>query len=54
MDVTDQMQHELVREFGFSDEAVQLLRRAPQLYPGEVPFISFIAFSNPVFYYVDI
>jgi len=54
MDVTDQMQHELVREFCFSDEAVQLLRRAPQLYPGEVSFISFIAFSNPVFFYVDI
>ena len=35
MDVTDQMQHELVREFGYSDEAVQLLRRAPQLYPGK-------------------
>src|SRR4051794_8956244 len=34
MDVTDQMQHELVREFGYSDEAVQLLRRAPQLYQG--------------------
>ncbi|CAG8770540.1 4386_t:CDS:2, partial [Ambispora leptoticha] len=33
MDVTDQMQHELVREFGYSDEAVQMLRRAPQLYP---------------------
>ena len=32
MDVTDQMQHELV---GYSDEAVQLLRRAPQLYPGK-------------------
>ena len=35
MDVTDQMQHELVREFGYSDEAVQLLRRAPQLFPGK-------------------
>lgn len=35
MDVTDQMQHELVREFGYSDEAVQLLRRAPQLYSGK-------------------
>jgi hypothetical protein len=35
MDVTDQMQYELVREFGYSDEAVQLLRRAPQLYPGK-------------------
>ena len=35
MDVTDQMQHDLVREFGYSDEAVQLLRRAPQLYPGK-------------------
>jgi hypothetical protein len=34
MDVTDQMQHDLVREFGYSDEAVQLLRRAPQLYQG--------------------
>ncbi|CAG8770666.1 20652_t:CDS:2, partial [Gigaspora rosea] len=33
MDITDQMQHELVREFGYSDEAVQLMRRAPQLYP---------------------
>ncbi|PKK78350.1 hypothetical protein RhiirC2_690727, partial [Rhizophagus irregularis] len=26
MDVTDQMQHDLVREFGYSGEAVQLLR----------------------------
>ncbi|CAG8612750.1 22897_t:CDS:2 [Dentiscutata erythropus] len=38
MDVTDQMQHELVREFGYSDEAVQLLRRAPQLYPDDPEF----------------
>ncbi|CAG8441450.1 4279_t:CDS:2 [Acaulospora morrowiae] len=38
MDVTDQMQHELVREFGYSDEAVQLLRRAPQLYPNDPEF----------------
>ncbi|CAJ0832826.1 20713_t:CDS:2 [Entrophospora sp. SA101] len=38
MDVTDQMQHELVREFGYSDEAVQLLRRAPQLYQGYADF----------------
>src|SRR5689334_10147434 len=35
MDITDQMQLELVREFGYSDGAVQLLRRAPQLYPGK-------------------
>ena len=40
MDVTDQMQHDLVREFGYSDEAVQLLRRAPQLYPGNKVFLS--------------
>ncbi|CAB4387277.1 unnamed protein product [Rhizophagus irregularis] len=38
MDVTDEMQHELVREFGNSDEAVQLLRRAPQLYPNDPEF----------------
>ncbi|CAG8445901.1 11820_t:CDS:2 [Acaulospora morrowiae] len=38
MDVTDQMQYELVREFGYSDEAVQLLRRAPQLYPNDPEF----------------
>ncbi|CAG8517080.1 9447_t:CDS:2 [Racocetra fulgida] len=38
MDVTDQMQHELVREFGYSDEAVQMLRRAPQLYPDDPEF----------------
>ncbi|CAB4428505.1 unnamed protein product [Rhizophagus irregularis] len=38
MDVTDEMQHELVREFGYSDEAVQLLRRAPQLYPDDPEF----------------
>ncbi|CAG8623354.1 15844_t:CDS:2, partial [Cetraspora pellucida] len=38
MDVTDQMQHELVREFGYSDEAVELLRRAPQLYPDDPEF----------------
>ncbi|CAG8494077.1 7424_t:CDS:2 [Ambispora gerdemannii] len=38
MDVTDQMQHELVREFGYSDEAVQLLRRAPQIYPDDPAF----------------
>ncbi|CAG8719959.1 5122_t:CDS:2 [Dentiscutata heterogama] len=38
MDVTDQMQLELVREFGYSDEAVQLLRRAPQLYPDDPEF----------------
>ncbi|CAJ0646592.1 9546_t:CDS:2 [Entrophospora sp. SA101] len=38
MDVTDQMQHELVREFGYSDEAVQLLRRAPQLYQDDPEF----------------
>ncbi|CAG8502421.1 2994_t:CDS:2 [Acaulospora morrowiae] len=38
MDVTDQMQHELVQEFGYSDEAVQLLRRAPQLYPNDPEF----------------
>ncbi|GBC38668.2 iodothyronine deiodinase [Rhizophagus irregularis DAOM 181602=DAOM 197198] len=38
MDVTDQMQHELVREFGYSDEAVELLRRAPQLYKDDPAF----------------
>jgi hypothetical protein len=38
MDVTDQMQHDLVREFGYSDEAVQLLRRAPQLFHGKESF----------------
>ncbi|CAJ0640186.1 10184_t:CDS:2, partial [Entrophospora sp. SA101] len=38
MDVTDQMQYELVREFGYSDEAVQLLRRAPQLYQDDPEF----------------
>ena len=38
MDVTDQMQHDLVREFSYSDEAVQLLRRAPQLYQGKESF----------------
>nr|CAG8639707.1 8806_t:CDS:2 [Entrophospora candida] len=38
MDVTDQMQHELVRDFGYSDEAVQLLRRAPQLYQDDPAF----------------
>ncbi|CAG8462650.1 13377_t:CDS:2 [Dentiscutata heterogama] len=38
MDVTDQMQYELVREFGYSDEAVQLMRRAPQLYPDDPEF----------------
>ncbi|CAG8667205.1 13305_t:CDS:2 [Funneliformis caledonium] len=32
MDVTDQMQKKLVKDFGYSNEAVQLLRRAPQLY----------------------
>ena len=49
MDVTAQMQHELVRKFGYSDEAVQLLRRAPQLYPGKV---SFIVFFNLFFLYM--
>ncbi|CAG8445968.1 6962_t:CDS:2, partial [Scutellospora calospora] len=38
MDITDQMQHELVREFGYSDEAVQLMRRAPQIYPDDPEF----------------
>ncbi|CAG8848311.1 13880_t:CDS:2, partial [Racocetra persica] len=38
MDITDQMQHNLVREFGYSDEAVQLMRRAPQLYPDDPEF----------------
>ncbi|GBB84243.1 hypothetical protein RclHR1_10870004 [Rhizophagus clarus] len=38
MDVTDQMQHDLVREFGYSDEAVELLRRAPQLYQDDPAF----------------
>ncbi|CAG8613414.1 15172_t:CDS:2, partial [Dentiscutata erythropus] len=38
MDVTDQMQYELVRDFGYSDEAVELLRRAPQLYPDDPEF----------------
>ncbi|CAG8729179.1 11308_t:CDS:10, partial [Dentiscutata erythropus] len=40
MDVTDQMQLELVREFGYSDEAVQLLRRAHH------SFIQLIFFSS--------
>ncbi len=53
MDVTDQMQHELVREFGFSDEAVQLLRRAPQLYPGEVSLIVFPNFF-PLYLIFDV
>ena len=44
MDVTDQMQLELVREFGYSDEAVQLLRRASQLYPGKNNLPIFIPF----------
>ena len=35
MDVTDKMQRELVKEFGYSEGAVQLMRRAPQLYPGK-------------------
>ncbi|CAI2180581.1 433_t:CDS:2 [Funneliformis geosporum] len=38
MDVTDQMQHDLVREFGYSDEAVQLMRRAPQIYQDDPAF----------------
>ncbi|GBB84242.1 hypothetical protein RclHR1_10870003 [Rhizophagus clarus] len=38
MDVTDQMQHDLVRELGYSDEAVELLRRAPQLYQDDPAF----------------
>ena len=46
MDVTDEMQHDLVREFGYSDEAVQLLRRAPQLYPGNSSLFFF-----PNFFY---
>src|SRR3954451_12650952 len=50
MDVTDQMQHELVREFGYSDEAVQLLRRAPQLYQGKGIFILFFAIVLSVCY----
>jgi hypothetical protein len=45
MDVTDQMQHDLVREFGYSDEAVQLLRRAPQLYQGKIGACSFFAIA---------
>ena len=44
MDVTDGMQHELVREFGYSDEAVQLMRRAPQLYPGKKAYTSFFIY----------
>ena len=54
MDVTDQMQHELVRKFGYSDEAVQLLRRAPQLYPGEENSLSFIILPIAFFLRVDI
>ncbi|KAF0558399.1 ubiquitin-domain-containing protein [Gigaspora margarita] len=38
IDITNQMQYDLVREFGYSDEAVQLLRHASQLYK-----------DNPVF-----
>ena len=47
MDVTDQMQLELVQEFGYSDEAVQLLRRASQLYPGKI----FIVLPNLFFFF---
>ncbi|CAG8792403.1 11420_t:CDS:2, partial [Gigaspora margarita] len=38
MDITDKMQYNLVRESGNSDEAVQLLRRAPQLYKNDPAF----------------
>ncbi|CAG8817061.1 4292_t:CDS:2, partial [Racocetra fulgida] len=38
IDVTDQIQYDLVREFGYSDEAVQLLRRASQLYKDDPAF----------------
>ncbi|KAF0548935.1 ubiquitin-domain-containing protein [Gigaspora margarita] len=38
MDITDKMQYNLVRESGYSDEAVQLLRRAPQLYKNDPAF----------------
>ncbi|CAG8676751.1 12065_t:CDS:2 [Funneliformis mosseae] len=38
MDVTDQMQKKLVKDFGYSNEAVQLLRRAPQLYKDDPAF----------------
>ena len=55
MDVTDQMQHELVREFGYSDEAVQLLRRAPQLYKGKEVFFDkfFSVYYNISTYYYN-
>ncbi|RGB27857.1 iodothyronine deiodinase-domain-containing protein [Rhizophagus diaphanus] len=45
MDVTDQMQHDLVGEFGYSGEAVQLLRRAPQLYQG--------SYTCPLYRYIS-
>ncbi|CAG8659042.1 30137_t:CDS:2 [Racocetra persica] len=38
MDVTDKMQYDLVRKFGYSDEAVQLLHRAPQIYKDDPTF----------------
>ncbi|CAI2166461.1 1520_t:CDS:2 [Funneliformis geosporum] len=38
MDVTDRMQHKLVQDSGYSDEAVQLMRRAPQLYQDDPAF----------------
>ncbi|CAG8792049.1 4319_t:CDS:2, partial [Dentiscutata erythropus] len=38
IDITDQMQYDLVREFGYSDEAVQLLRHASQLYKDDPVF----------------
>ncbi|CAJ0911178.1 19622_t:CDS:2 [Entrophospora sp. SA101] len=47
MDVTDQMQHELVRDFGYSDEAVQLLRRAPQLYQDDPAFLQLRSLYKP-------
>jgi hypothetical protein len=53
MDITDEMQRELVREFGYSDEAVQLLRRAPQLYPGK-NFIIFCNSFTQIIIYLDI
>ncbi|CAG8487459.1 13095_t:CDS:2, partial [Racocetra fulgida] len=50
MDVTDKMQYDLVRKFGYSDEAVQLLRRAPQIYKGMM-FVIFDHGNNYVFYF---
>jgi len=46
MDVTDQMQHEFVREFSYSDEAVQLLRRVPQVKKAHSSLLCFSVYLN--------